>query len=125
MDYVRQVDFSAFPVAERHVQRIADRSTGVDSSVISCQRIPAGEEGRRGFHVHAVDQFYYILAGTMTLELGAQGYTAGPNSLVVIPRGIPHRASNLGTEDLVHLEILSPAPEPGHPNLMRVTLDVP
>ena len=122
MEYIRPVDLASYAPDRREVREIAGRDTGVDSCVVRCQRIPAGEEGRREFHVHAVDQFYWIVSGVMTVEIGSDEYTAGPNSLVVLPRGMPHRASNLGDEDCVHLEVLSPHPQPGGPWLMRVQM---
>ena len=64
---------------------------------------------RDRFHIHTSDQFYYILQGEMNLELAGRHYTAGPNSLVWIPAGAPHRNWNTGTEDDIHFELIVPA----------------
>jgi mannose-6-phosphate isomerase-like protein (cupin superfamily) len=55
-----------------------------------------------------VDQLFYILSGTMSLEIEGKRYEAGPGTLVVFPAGVPHRNWNGGNEATVHLAINSP-----------------
>src|SRR5712692_7242402 len=115
MQYVRPVDFTAFKPAEFHSQRIADRSTGVDSCVCICTRVPSGTGTTNGRHTHPSDQFYYITRGQMTLEIDGQVSSAGPGPLVFIPAGKTHWNWNEGAVDEVHFELIVPSPAAGEP----------
>ncbi len=54
-----------------------------------------------GRHVHThEDEGIYVIAGTLTVEVGDHRYEAGPESLVWLPRGIPHVFANLGREEV-------------------------
>jgi len=112
---VRPVDFAAFKPTAFHSQFIADRTTGIDSAMLICTRVPPGTGTGIGLHVHVADQFYYILRGRMYLQIGASEYTAERGSLVFIPAGAPHWNWNAGDEDEVHAELIVPAPPSGHP----------
>ena len=68
-----------------------------------------------GTHTHTVDQLFYILSGTMSLEIEGRAYAAGPGTLVVFPAGVPHRNWNGGAEATVHLAFNTPSPDPGKP----------
>lgn len=73
--------------------------------------VPVGKEGP-GLHKHTVDQFYYILEGELTVQIGNQTYQVTKDTLVFLPAGVPHRNWNSGNVDEVHLEILAPMPSP-------------
>jgi quercetin dioxygenase-like cupin family protein len=113
MRYVRPVDFAAFKPSEFHSQVIANSSTGLDSCICICTRVPPGTGTTIGMHTHTGDQFYYVTQGQMALEINGQRATAAPGSLVFIPAGSPHWNWNEGTEDEVHFELIVPAPGPG------------
>jgi mannose-6-phosphate isomerase-like protein (cupin superfamily) len=66
-------------------------------------------------HTHVVDQLFYILSGTMNLEIAGKEYVAGPGTLVVFPAGVPHRNWNGGNEPTIHLAFNSPLPDPSEP----------
>ena len=66
-------------------------------------------------HTHVVDQIFYILSGTMSLEIEGTAYEAGPGTLVFFPAGVPHRNWNGGAEPTVHLAINVPMPDPKVP----------
>jgi mannose-6-phosphate isomerase-like protein (cupin superfamily) len=120
MDYVRPVDFAAFRPTAFHSQFIADRTTGIDSSMLICTRVPPGTGTSAGLHVHVADQFYYILRGRMHVQIGDGIYTAEPGSLVFIPAGAPHWNWNEGSEEEVHAELIIPAPREGLPTVYPV-----
>jgi mannose-6-phosphate isomerase-like protein (cupin superfamily) len=116
MEYVRQVDFNQLNAsADRFTQRLFDRDSGASTCQINCIKTPAGGGSPAGLHVHAVDQIFYILSGTMNLEIEGKEYLAGPGSLVVFPKGVPHRNWNGGAEPTVHLAFNVPLPEEGVP----------
>jgi quercetin dioxygenase-like cupin family protein len=64
------------------------------------------------WHIHEFDQIYFILSGTLTVEIG-EHHKAGPNDLVVLPAGVPHRNWNNGTVDETHPSLLVFEPEAG------------
>ena len=118
MEYVRKVDEAALNAAgpdERFSQWLLDHTSGGKHCSINWIRTPAGGGSPAGMHTHVVDQIFYILAGTMNLEIEGKEYKAGPGSLVVFPAGVPHRNWNGGTEPTVHLAVNAPLPDPNVP----------
>jgi mannose-6-phosphate isomerase-like protein (cupin superfamily) len=116
LEYVRTVDFAALEAsAARATQALLDHDGGLATLTINCIKTPAGDGSPAGLHTHAVDQVFYILSGTMSLEIDGQRHEAGPGSMVVFPRGVPHRNWNAGAEATVHLAIQAPAPDPAVP----------
>ena len=122
MEYIRPVDFAAFRPEAFHSQFVGDKTTGVDSCLLICTRVPSGAGTSAGLHVHVGDQFYYILRGRMTVQIGAEQYEANPGSLVFIPAGAPHWNWNAGEEDEVHVELIVPGPPQGHPTAYGVQI---
>lgn len=108
MDYIRRFDIGSLDAGRFDFQVLADLET---CYVIGC-RSPAGSGGP-DTHVHDCDQLYYVLDGTMTVALGDTEYTAGPDSLVFIPRGTAHRNWAAGAGPEVHIDILVPPPRRG------------
>ena len=116
MDYLRQVAFDELNAAtDRYTQRLFDRDSGASTCQINCIKTPPGGGSPAGLHVHAVDQIFYILSGTMNLEIQGTQYAAGPGSLVIFPAGVPHRNWNGGSEPTVHLAVNAPLPDPNEP----------
>jgi mannose-6-phosphate isomerase-like protein (cupin superfamily) len=63
-----------------------------------------------GLHVHSYeDEAQYVVAGTMTFKIGDDLFEAGPETLVWLPRGIPHTFANRGGEPAWVVGITSPA----------------
>ena len=119
---VRQIDAAVIagtPLTERLVQRLIEAGNGTGSCTISWIRTPAGGGSPEGLHIHPVDQIFYILAGSMTVEIRGERTVVAPGSLVVFPAGVPHRNWNDGTEPTVHLAINAPAPPAGVPFIVH------
>jgi mannose-6-phosphate isomerase-like protein (cupin superfamily) len=118
MKYVRQVDFAAIDksgVDERLIQGLLDHDSGAKTCTINCIKTPAGGGSPAGMHFHDVDQIFYILRGTMSIEIEGKQYECGPGSLIVFPAGVRHRNWNGGSEPTVHLAFNTPLPDPGKP----------
>jgi mannose-6-phosphate isomerase-like protein (cupin superfamily) len=118
MDYLRRIDESAAAAAnpdERFSEWLLDQDSGGKHCSINYIRTPSGSGSPAGMHTHVVDQIFYILSGTMSLEIEDTRYEAGPGTLVVFPAGVPHRNWNAGSEPTVHLAINTPLPDPGVP----------
>ncbi len=61
-------------------------------------------------HTHErEDEYSFVLAGRLGVQIGDEVVEAGPGDLVVKPRGIPHAYWNPGDEQTHLLEIISPA----------------
>jgi mannose-6-phosphate isomerase-like protein (cupin superfamily) len=116
MDYVRNVDFASMNADPKRVtQAMVDDKSGIKTCTMNCIKTPAGEGSPAGLHTHPVDQVFYILSGTMSLEIEGKQFEAGPGTTIVFPSGVAHRNWNAGTEPTVHLAIQSPAPDPSVP----------
>ena len=116
MEYLRKVDFARLAASgERVTQPLLDWDSGATSCSVNCIKTPPGEGSPAGMHTHVVDQLFYVMSGTMSLEIDGQAYTADPGTLVVFPAGIPHRNWNGGAEPTVHLAFNSPLPSPDEP----------
>jgi mannose-6-phosphate isomerase-like protein (cupin superfamily) len=78
-----------------------------------------GCDSLASLHLHTFDQFYYVLSGTMQLQIGLEKFTAGRNTYVLLPAGVPHRNWNDGPEIERHLNLqvpeMLPAPEADPP----------
>ena len=101
MQYLRNVDEGAVSAAgpnDRFSQWLLDHNSGGKHCSINYIRTPAGGGSPAGMHTHVVDQIFYILSGTMSLEIEGTPYQAPPGTLVVFPAGVPHRNWNAGPE---------------------------
>ena len=118
MEYVRKVDFAAIDNSgadERLTQSLFDHTTGAKSCTINCIKTPPGGGSPAGMHIHDVDQIFYIMRGTMSIEIEQKRYDCPPGSLIVFPAGIKHRNWNEGSEPTVHLAFNTPLPDPDAP----------
>lgn len=118
MEYVRKVDFASIENSgadERLVQKLFDQTSGAKNCTINCIKTPAGGGSPAGMHIHSVDQIFYILQGTMSVEIEGKQFDCDPGSIIIFPAGIPHRNWNNGNEPTVHLAFNTPLPDPKLP----------
>ncbi|MBN1687462.1 MAG: cupin domain-containing protein, partial [Spirochaetales bacterium] len=118
MEYVRKVDFAAIDKSgadERLTQSLFDHTTGAKTCTINCIKTPPGGGSPAGMHIHDVDQIFYILRGTMSIEIEGKRHDCPPGTLIVFPAGIKHRNWNEGKEPTVHLAFNTPLPDPDAP----------
>jgi mannose-6-phosphate isomerase-like protein (cupin superfamily) len=79
---------------------------GADLSVIQ-ERVPPGDQERRHSHARA-RQFFYILAGEATIEIGGAEVALTAGQGVEVPPGTPHQFFNRSAADVEILVISSP-----------------
>ncbi len=91
-----------------HLQMLAGPDDGLDGYVLA-QRIEPGASGPP-LHRHTVDQFYYVLGGEMTVQLGSDVFKASRGALVHLPPGTPHANWNTEAVDEHHMEFFVPGP---------------
>ena len=49
-------------------------------------------------HVHHhTDEIFYVVEGTMRMWRGDETFEAGPGTLVLLPKSVPHTFQNIGT----------------------------
>jgi mannose-6-phosphate isomerase-like protein (cupin superfamily) len=116
--YLRTVDpdrLTTLGPDERYTEKLLSTQDGVRSVSVSYVRTPPAGGSPAGLHTHEVEQVFYILSGTMEIEVAGETFSAGPGSLVVFPAGVPHRNWNAGDRPVLHLNICAPAPEPDQP----------
>ncbi len=88
MNYIRPVDFAAIEQSgpeKRLTQTIIDHTSGAKTCTIYCIKTPAGSGSPAGLHTHEVDQIFYILKGTMSIEIENKEYEVGAGTLSNIP----------------------------------------
>ena len=90
---------------------LANRALGSKDVAINIATVQPGHQGP-DYHIHTFDQFYFVLRGELTIDVGFERFEAGPLSLVVLPAGIIHRQRNEGREAEEHLSIITPEPAP-------------
>jgi mannose-6-phosphate isomerase-like protein (cupin superfamily) len=63
-----------------------------------------------GLHVHSrEDEALYVIAGSVTFVVGEEIFVAGPETLVWLPKGVPHTFANRENEPAWVVGITSPA----------------
>ena len=72
--------------------------------------IPAGEE--IGMEKHPADQTTFIVTGDAQVTIDGHNTKAGPNHLVVVPKGAEHNIVNKGTGALKLFSVYAPPAEP-------------
>ncbi len=72
------------------------------------ERMPAGAAEVRHMHLRS-RQFFYVLAGRLTLELDGARHRLGPGEGLEVPPGAAHQALNDSDAD-VHFLVLSHPP---------------
>jgi mannose-6-phosphate isomerase-like protein (cupin superfamily) len=102
---------------------LIDREAGSDHAAIAMVVAPPGASGP-GLHIHRFDQFYYVLDGTLNVEIGLDSHRVRANSLVVLPAGVPHRNWNEDSIPERHLIISVPEPSDSENASMSVSIDI-
>ena len=108
MEFIQAVDFKALTASNERWSQELLAADLTDSCSIKIVKTPAGEGSPAGLHTHEVDQIFYVLSGTMNIEIRGSIHVAGPGTLVVFPAGVPHRNWNSGEEATTHLSIVVP-----------------
>ena len=88
------------PTGRPHPFRVVTDGERSNGLALGDTRLPPGTPGP-GRHVHThEDEALYVTAGTLTVEVGAHRYEAGPESFVFLPRSLPHAFANFGEEEV-------------------------
>ena len=125
MEYIHQVDFDAVDSSgpdERVILRLLNHDSGTKHCTINYIKTPpgGGTPGGHALHTHDVDQIFYILSGTMNIDIEGKQYECSRGSLIFFPAGVPHYNWNGGSEATIHLAFNTPLPDPDTPFMKLV-----
>jgi quercetin dioxygenase-like cupin family protein len=95
---------------ERMSQKLINHVTGGAKAEVSYVVTPPGQGSPRGPHVHKWEQIFYLLEGTMTIEVEGKRQKVEAGSLIVFREGVRHRNWNETDARTVHLSINTPLP---------------
>jgi quercetin dioxygenase-like cupin family protein len=87
--------------------KVSSRDSGGSVALVEHTLAP----GRLGAPPHRhdrEDETSYVLAGTLTVQLGPDTVTAGPGDIVFKPRGVYHAFWNAGRDPVRFLEVITP-----------------
>jgi mannose-6-phosphate isomerase-like protein (cupin superfamily) len=71
------------------------------------ERMPPNTSETRHWHARA-RQFFYVLSGTLVLEVEGEHHELPPGFGIELPQGTAHQARNEGPEDTTFLVISAP-----------------
>lgn len=114
---LRAVDFSPFK-GEVSSEILAGPANGLDSAFLMYTRMTAGAKPN-GLYTLPVDHTYLVLAGRLNVQLGTDRFVAGPETLVLVPAGMPHQVWNESGEPEADFEVVTPAPSRDLPSMMK------
>jgi len=78
-----------------------------DALSVIQERVPSGAAEIRHYHERS-QQFFFVLAGEATLEIGGETVRLAPQQGVSVPAGVPHRLSNESGEELSFIVVSAP-----------------
>ena len=61
-------------------------------------------------HLHSFEESFYILEGSLIVQIGEQAHLLGPGNFGLISTGVPHSWRNVGKEPARWLEMQAPQP---------------
>jgi mannose-6-phosphate isomerase-like protein (cupin superfamily) len=114
---LRHVAESAFK-GQASSEILAGPANGLDSVFIVYTRMAPGARPM-GLYTLPVEHTYLVLKGELTVQIGTDRFIADPETLVLVPPGVPHRAWNAGTRPEADYEVVTPAPSRNLVSMMQ------
>lgn len=91
-------------------------TVGCESGFMGVAILAPGERVVEHFHPYS-EEFLYLMAGEVTIDLDSAPHVVRAGQGLVVPTGMRHRVRNTGTEQariVFHLSPLAPQPALGH-----------
>jgi mannose-6-phosphate isomerase-like protein (cupin superfamily) len=114
---LRHVDLSPLK-AQVSSEILTGPANGLDSAFIIYTRMAPGTRPT-GLYTLPVEQTYVVLKGRLNVQIGTDRFVADPETLVLIPPGVPHQAWNAGAEPEADFEVVTPAPSRNLVSMMQ------
>jgi quercetin dioxygenase-like cupin family protein len=111
LDAVTQPDdpdadwLASFPFSS---DRPGETTAEADDYTVVYNELDPGK--RIGRHTDAVDELFFVLAGTIEASVGDETATVEPGSLAVIPAETPHHVENVGDDTARMVGVFPTAP---------------
>jgi mannose-6-phosphate isomerase-like protein (cupin superfamily) len=105
LGYVTRADIGTSDVMT--LQLLTKPSVGRSGAKVSVCAEPAGAPGV-DLHTHPFDQFYYVLEGTLGVEIADSAHEVEDRTLVALPAGVSHRSWNSGASQVRYLVVEVP-----------------
>lgn len=112
--FVRKADPARLTGRAFALDWLANRASGANHAAVYLAEVPPGKD-TPPLHVHEFDQFYFVLQGILSVEIGLMRHDVPPGHLVVLPAQVPHRQWNEQEETEQHLTFIVPEP-PARPS---------
>jgi mannose-6-phosphate isomerase-like protein (cupin superfamily) len=93
---------------ERIVFNKTSAETGGEAVEIEVYVRPGGVVAAAHVHPYQTERFE-VISSRLGMKLGRRSLEAGPNDIVVVERGTPHRFWNAGDEELHFVTVVKPA----------------
>ncbi|MBB1156109.1 cupin domain-containing protein [Amycolatopsis dendrobii] len=102
---VNKSDLPSVRLGGEIMARIFDGGAHGDGANVSAfiVDLPPGAGPKR--HVHPYEEVFITLDGKVELEAGGTLRTTGPDEVCVVPAGVPHTFTNVGTERAVMVNV--------------------
>jgi mannose-6-phosphate isomerase-like protein (cupin superfamily) len=107
--FIQEADPAKLTGRDFGLDWLVNRANGAAHAAVYLAEVPAGKAGPP-LHVHEFDQFYFVLQGTLSVEIGLQRYDVPPGHLVILPAQVPHRQWNDQDQTEQHLTVMVPEP---------------
>lgn len=78
-----------------------------EGATLALHKLEPGHEPRP--HKHPYEQIVYILAGKVDFHVGDATTRLGAGGLLVVPPNVMHHAEVVGDEDVLNLDVFTPA----------------
>ncbi|MCX2698278.1 cupin domain-containing protein [Ochrobactrum chromiisoli] len=78
-----------------------------NGATLALHRLQPGHEPKP--HKHPNEQIAYIVSGTADFHIGESVTRMGPGGIVVIPPDIMHHAVVVGDEEVINIDVFTPA----------------
>lgn len=121
MHYVSKIDEGGAETPQGYAKYSTGlrRSTYVDRAMGSVHMGVGicflGPHGSIQPHLHSFEESFYILEGSVAVQIGETSHAVGPGYFGLISTGVPHSWQNSGNRPVRWLEMQAPQPRPaGH-----------
>jgi mannose-6-phosphate isomerase-like protein (cupin superfamily) len=103
----RIVELQVIKQGELPFSKIAHELVGADhgGAGVCLIFVDAPPGGGPSLHRHPYEEIFITLAGEATFTAGDDVLVAGPDDIVIVPPGMPHRFTNSGSGPLRQIDI--------------------
>lgn len=103
---IHATDWSALPW--KHIRPgVEQKAFSGNGATLALHRLQPGHEPKP--HKHPNEQLAYIVSGTADFHVGDKIVRLGPGGIIAIPPGVMHHAVVVGDEEVINIDVFTPA----------------